>query len=106
MSDYATAWVCEDCYFAHHYGFTEHEGEFFAGESDIASDREPLALLDGCELADNTCSNHDGTDDSDCSHCDQDGYEDGIDTFSMSACDGCGSGLGGARYRLAVFVTA
>jgi hypothetical protein len=101
--DYGTAWVCEDCYVAHHYGVTEYEGEFFAGESDHPADREPLALLADYELADNTCSSHNGTDDDECSECEHDGWEDGIDTFSMSACGGCGSGLGGSRYRLALF---
>jgi altronate hydrolase len=39
------ATVCVDCYFAHHYGASEHGGAWFAGESDTPADREPLALL-------------------------------------------------------------
>lgn len=30
-------------------------------------------------------------------------YDTGIDEFSMSSCDGCGSHLGGARYRFALW---
>jgi hypothetical protein len=79
--------VCTDCYFAHHYGATEHEGQWFAGESDTPCDREPLAKLAGLDLADNTDSE----------------TGDGIDEFSWSSCDGCGSTLGGSRYWLAIF---
>lgn len=85
--DYGPAWVCVDCYFAHHYGMSEHEGQWFAGESDTPADRKPLALLDEFELADNTESE----------------TGEGMDEFSWSSCDGCGSTLGGARYRLALF---
>jgi hypothetical protein len=78
VKTFETTWVCTDCYFAHHYGATGCEPS------------EPLALLDGFELADNT---------------DSDSGE-GIDEFSWSSCDGCGSTLGGSRYRLAMFVEA
>ncbi len=88
--DYGEAWVCTDCYFAHHYGAHEHEGQWFAGESDTAADREPLCKLEGYELADNTDSE----------------TGEGMDEFSWRSCDGCGSTLGGARYRLAVFERA
>lgn len=79
------AWVCVDCYFAHHYGAHEHDGQWFAGENDSPADKEPLSKLEGCELADNTDSE----------------TEEGMDDFSWSPCDGCGSTLGGSRYRLA-----
>lgn len=79
--------VCHDCYFAHHYGASEHDGEWFAGESDSPCDREPLNRLDGYELTDNTDSES----------------GDGIHEFSWSWCEGCGSALGGSRYRLAVW---
>lgn len=75
--------------------------EWFAGESDTPSDREPLGLLDGLELADNTCSNHNGDDENECTECGRTGYEDGEDTFSWRSCHGCGSTLGGSRHRLA-----
>lgn len=102
--------VCVDCYFAHHYGYHEHEGKFYAGESDTPADCEPLSDLQGCELADNTCSNHElvkvgedefGDDLVKCDDCGSDDEFNGIDEFSMNRCDGCGSWLGGARYRLA-----
>ena len=85
--------VCVDCYFAHHYGAVEVDGEWFAGESDTPTDREPLALLEGYDLADNTDVN-DEFDEVDGS---------GIEEFSWRSCEGCGSTLGGSRYRLALF---
>lgn len=87
--EHGNAEVCVDCYFAHHYGAIERNGQWFAGESDVAADREPLALLAGYELADNTDSE----------------TEEGITTFSWSSCEGCGSMLGGSRYRLALFTS-
>lgn len=145
--DLATVWVCTDCYFAHHYGYstverplTEGEAvrylsgydhgvsgdiietvegvaarQFFAGDSDTPSDREPLNLLDGL-LYDNTCSNHyygqdpQPTDEHDvydepCNQCGHNGDENGITEHSQSQCDGCGSILGGPRYRLACEIT-
>ena len=30
MEQYGDAWVCVECYFAHHYGATEHDGQWFA----------------------------------------------------------------------------
>lgn len=85
--DFSAAWVCLDCYLADAYGVTERGGRWFVGESDEPADREPLALLAGFDLTDDTDSN----------------TGDGIDGFSSSACAGCGSTLGGARFRLAVF---
>lgn len=79
-----TVRVCTDCYIAHHYGAAEHDGKWFAGESDTPCDREPLALLEGYDLADATDSE----------------YDDG---FSWGTCDGCGSNLGGTRFLLAIF---
>jgi hypothetical protein len=85
-------WVCQDCMFAH-----------ANGESPIDPDPtqpEPWALDDGadvtmglswdehddpagCEAAFNS-----GSDQCDCEH----------RSFSWSACEGCGSSLGGDRY--------
>jgi hypothetical protein len=91
MNDYSTAMVCTDCYFAHHYGVTEAQTKdgtrYFAGESDTFADREPLTLVAEYDLADNTDSN----------------TGEGLEDFSWSSCDGCGSTLGGARFRLALF---
>ena len=107
--DLAPIWVCHDCYFAHHYGAHEHEGEWYAGESDTPSDREPLGLIpDGPTVTDWTCSDHNGESDrwddggTPCTHCGQADDEDGEQSFSSSRCDGCGSTLGGSRYRLAI----
>lgn len=87
--------------------------EWFAGDSDSPCDREPLALIDeGLTVTDNTCSDHeisshydaDGEEVSDpCPHCHGVGWENGITDFSWSRCEGCGSTLGGARYRLHVW---
>jgi hypothetical protein len=92
--EHSDAWVCVDCYFAHHG----------ADESDAPTDREPLSLIDdGAEVTDNTCSSHDGDDETACEYCGQTDYENGIQEFSWRSCEGCGSTLGGARYRLAVW---
>ncbi len=85
--DYGNVYVCQDCYFAHHYGAHEHEGMWYSGDSDTPAECEPLARLAEYELADNTDSE----------------TGDGIDEFSWSRCDGCGSHLGGSRYRLALW---
>lgn len=110
--DHSDVWVCHDCYIAHHYGSHEHEGGWFAGDSDTPTDREPLARLADLEITDNVCSNHevgqgidpDGEDIRiPCIHCGSDDFDDGEHEFSWSSCDGCGSSLGGSRYRLAVW---
>jgi hypothetical protein len=83
-------WVCTDCYFAHHYGpYQDENGVWFSNfNSDTPSDREPLSRIVGATyVADNTDSE----------------TGDGVDEFSWSTCDGCGSTLGGSRYRLAVW---
>lgn len=95
MSDYwdGNVWVCEDCYMAHH-GVADYE-------MDDERRAELGARLVGCDTADNTCSNHDGTDELPCEWCGQHGFENGINEFSWERCDGCGSNLGGSRHRLA-----
>jgi hypothetical protein len=91
--------VCTDCYFAHHYGTTSQPTAdggtvWYSGDSDTPADCEPLARLAGCELSDNAYGeSYDGLDWS----------GEGVDAFSWSTCEGCGSTLGGARYRLAVW---
>jgi hypothetical protein len=120
---YGDVWVCTDCYFAHHYG-TRYEavpdasGEtvmmWFVGESDRPCEAgEPLSKLDGFEVTDHTCSDHyygqDPQEDDDgeftepCEQCGGTDREDGLIEFSWRACQGCGSHLGGARYRLALW---
>lgn len=107
--DDGDVWVCTDCYFAHHYGRHEHDGLWYSGESDEPCELEPLGKLDDVDLSDNTCSDHDADETRDddyelieipCTHCGQTGYENGIQEFSWSSCGGCGSNLGGSRYRL------
>lgn len=90
MTDYGNVEVCTDCYVTHHYGATEHEGKWFAGESDSPCDRKPLALLEGFRLADNTYSE----------------TGEGIEEFAWNCCKGCGSTLGGTRFRLKVWLAA
>jgi hypothetical protein len=89
--NYSDAWVCTDCYFAHHYGYLQHNRAYLVGpdfdpDKDVA-ECEPLALLAGLDLSDNVDSE----------------TENGIAEFSWTSCDGCGSRLGGSRYRLAVW---
>lgn len=79
--------VCTDCYFAHHYGVAEVDGKLFVGDDPTPVERMPLDLLVDYELADNTDSE----------------TGEGIDEFSWSRCEGCGSPLGGSRHRLALF---
>ena len=87
--DTTTIEVCTDCYFAHHYGVTEDDGQWFAGDSDGACDRKPLGLLDDTAwIADSTDSD----------------TGEGFTEFSWSRCEGCGSTLGGARYSLTIEV--
>lgn len=116
MTELTAVQVCTDCYFAHHYGWREpYPGQFTTGPDfglESAVDRQPLGLLpeighvSGGEvvtfISDWTCSDHDANDRGPCTHCGSDGFDDGITTFSMSSCDGCGSRLGGSRYRLAI----
>lgn len=88
IDDAAEVWVCIDCYIAHHYGAVESDGAWFAGDSDTPCDREPLTLIDqDAEVTDWTDSE----------------TGEGEDDFSWSTCEGCGSTLGGSRYRLAVW---
>lgn len=87
-----TCMVCVDCYFAHHYGAEEVDPATWAIPGDGFADGgtpyspEPLSRLAGLDLADATDSE----------------TGEGIEEFSWSACEGCGSSLGGARYRLAL----
>jgi hypothetical protein len=71
----AAVWVCDDCLFARE------------GDGTESPDREPWGLMREADVA---------------GHWDGDTGE-GIAEFSQSACDGCGSTLGGTRHRYAVF---
>ncbi len=91
---YSDLWVCVDCY-----------QEFHGIEPSTEERTDGLSLWDDIKgpwhLTDNVCANHNGTPDTSCDYCGQSDYDDGMTTFSMASCDGCGSTLGGARYRLA-----
>jgi hypothetical protein len=80
-----TIWhACTDCYLAHHYGAIDFEGQWFAGESDIPADRQPLALVPRFHyVADAMDDDHEPF-------------------FTWAPCDTCGSTLGGDRFDLAV----
>lgn len=76
--------VCEDCYFAHHYGVRVINGAYYSGDSFIAAYCKPLSRCDGLELADNTDA--------------ETGF--GLTTFSGWPCEGCDSHLAGKRFQL------
>lgn len=80
---YATLWVCVDCMMVHANGETEGE-----------PDRVPWAIYDdarnltmGLMREEHECES-DGDGECDCETLE----------FSWSACEGCGSALGGSRY--------
>lgn len=92
--DYSDIMVCEDCLIAHHYGWDPIEDtdppEWSVGEGEQTTTTEPWGVLpDDLDFTDNTDGNN--PDDT------------GIDEFSWRRCEGCGSHLGGARYRFAVW---
>jgi hypothetical protein len=79
--------VCENCYMAHAGYVSEYEGKWYRegdGFDDGHTDNWPLSLLNDVELYDNTDSE----------------TGEGIESFSWSWCQGCGSSLGGSRHRL------
>lgn len=80
--------VCSDCYQIHHYGAFDHYDD---DERDALRETEcQIAYSQECEtfeLADNTDAE----------------TGKGIDAFSKDACDICGIGLAGYRFRLAGF---
>lgn len=97
---YSDIMVCDDCYSVHHFGDIG-EGTMVFGLYDRETGRQSIALaelrnaevlaaydaLGGDQyVTDNTDSN----------------TGDGIDTFSWSRCQCCGSTLGGSRSRLQI----
>ena len=81
--------VCEDCYLTHH-GYDEHELGY-------TPDREPWGLLAGDDEVVDVSSGWVGDD------LDDEDYAGDDDGFSWSPCDGCGSRLGGNRYRMTIW---
>lgn len=92
-----TVWVCVDCYEAHHG----------VGDDDSAraNQREPLSLIGEVDEVtaglmwdehDDECANRLAREWVDECECER-------QTFSWSACQGCGSHLGGAREALTIW---
>lgn len=82
------AWVCVDCYFVHHYGYEADNID----ENGLIRETglKAMGRLDDVHpfrVTDNTDSE----------------TGEGIEEFSWRNCAGCGSTLGGARYRLAIW---
>lgn len=93
-TDHGDVYVCTDCYFAHHYGYRSEPFEartrYLIGPdytADVSTLTRPLWLVDDLHVADNTDSE----------------TGEGIHDFSWSSCEGCGSHLGGSRYRLHLY---
>jgi hypothetical protein len=81
LPDFVEIWVCHDCHMQHHY--PDHaEGSPWA--------RFPSLMIG--QVTDWTSDPDDESDDYDVN---------GHQAFSWSACDGCGSTLGGSRFRYA-----
>lgn len=94
-----TLWVCTDCHFAYHEGdYTPTEDATPWGLLDLSDGTPPLLMrgiysgLLNSEHAEDCARRTD--DDAECSF---DGECEHM-TFSWSACDGCGSRLGGDRH--------
>lgn len=81
-------WVCCDCYYIHHFGDIGQGHR----DNDMTEARNTECLNAYMSyggdryVSDNTDSETGG----------------GIDEFSWTSCDCCGSTLGGSRYRLAL----
>lgn len=108
-------WVCEDCYFAHHYGAVRHEavdsrdhrgmkstmcagcpGRLFILFDDDT--HEGWTVGDDDRLIDlEPLGKLDGLDLWDWT---DSNTGEGIEEFSRGDCQGCGSPLGGSRHRL------
>lgn len=78
MIESTTIWVCVDCYLAHH-GLLDESA---------TPDREPLKLISDGDRLYSGIAFGEGSE-----QCEQ-------ITFTWSACEGCGSTLGGERYAM------
>jgi hypothetical protein len=96
-TDYAPVFLCEDCTHAAHGSLIEWE-----------TDAVPLAKFgETVDLTADYCSDHYVTETKPCENCDGhygENDDDGYHTFATFACDGCESGLAGARFRFALWV--
>lgn len=76
-------WVCSDCL-------------FFIANGDLPDDDDAArAIVEGCERESPGVWVSDSADETDADDCD-------ANEFSWSACDCCGSDLGGSRHRCAL----
>lgn len=87
-----TYWVCQDCYFVHHYGDEAENIEVADPLSLIPDDAEVTAGL----LADAHAYGCDALETGTECECE-------TQTFSRWRCDGCGTGLAGTRHALTVW---
>lgn len=89
---------------------------FYNGAGYRCASGEPLSKLAGFEISDNTCSDHyygqdgyeadpddDDSEQAPCEHCGSNDDDNGLEEFSWRSCEGCGSHLGGSRYRLHIW---
>lgn len=97
IQDATLLWVCTDCYLTHH-GYDEHE-------LGTTPDREPLSLIpDDAEVTagmlaeEHECAKREDYE----AHRDEECECEQL-TFTWSACDGCGSTLGGSRDALTMW---
>jgi hypothetical protein len=95
--DYINVMLCEDCTHA-----------AYGSDVEPPIDTVPLSKIAGeaRDLTANYCSDHYTGEDKPCGECDgQYGPEDddGKHEFATFDCDGCESGLAGARYRFALW---
>ena len=106
MKDACTIWVCQDCIMHHANGECGncHVNLYYQDHETDAHDREPLTCVDNTKVSmgmlreehEESCPNHvPGDTDIECD-CE-------IDTFSTSACQGCGSTLGGERHAMTLW---
>ncbi len=90
----ATLWVCDDCFYSHH--------GFEAGETN--NDREPLNRISPDTDLSSGLRSEEHSEGCTPKIRETDGCECETTPFSWSACDGCGSNLGGTRHAMfAVF---
>lgn len=94
-------WVCEHCLFHLVNGDCTEVDTCSPGSGD---ENDPMRLFDGMYATPGTLSEHhecqEGPDERD------DDCECETNPFSWSACDGCGSPLGGARYAVTGWIPA
>lgn len=89
----ATAYVCADCNYAEANGMAAAIESMINAEIDPDTVPVPLNRLDNDDTVKHYAPNYDSE------------TEDGINPFSKSPCDGCGTHDAGYRYRFALWLT-